>query len=102
MEPFEVSVDGELFRIGERVQPGGARSYDFTWLNGPAEGTYGFMVGQFTAAFGDHRSEPATPLTRDQLVQEVREFVKAFYEPGGMGDDFPDHVPARTRPSTSP
>lgn len=51
MEPFEVSVDDELFRISEEVQPGGVRSYDFSWLNGPVGGTYGFTVGQFVDAF---------------------------------------------------
>ena len=46
MDAFEVFVQGELFRISERTQPDGATSYDFAWLNGPAEGGYGFTVGR--------------------------------------------------------
>ena len=46
MDAFEVFVQGVLFRISERTQPDGATSYDFAWLNGPAEGGYGFTVGR--------------------------------------------------------
>lgn len=97
MEPFNVNVDDELFRISERNQPSGALSYDFTWLNGPADGTYGFTVSRLVAdsAAGTSNSTPSA--TRDDLVKEVRQFVKGFYEPGGIAEDFPDHVPARMR-----
>lgn len=86
MEPFEVNVDGELFRISERTQPGGALSYDFTWLNGPVDGTYGFTVGQVVAASGESASESASRITREHLVKEAREFVKSFDEPGEIGE----------------
>jgi hypothetical protein len=97
MQPFEVTVDEELFRISERNQPSGALSYDFTWLNGPVDGNYGFTVGRVVAASGDGASETEARITRDDLVNEAREFAKAFQEPEGIGEDFPDHVPARTR-----
>ena len=61
-------------------------SYDFAWLNGPAEGTYGFTVG---------RSSGRSAAT--ELVAQARQFVEAFYGPGGLGEtDFPDHTPADT------
>lgn len=97
MEPFEVTVDDELFRISERIQPGGALSYDFTWLNGPIDSTYGFTVGRFVAASSDGASVPTFRVTLGDLIKEVRIFVERFFEPGGIGEDFPDHVPARTR-----
>jgi hypothetical protein len=97
LEPFEVAVDEELFRISERDQPSRAVSYDFTWLNGPADGFCGFTVSRVVAASGDNAVQPATRMTRDDLVQEVRNFVEGFYEPGGIAEDFPDHVSARTR-----
>ncbi|HWM17489.1 MAG TPA: hypothetical protein VNP97_12965 [Microbacterium sp.] len=84
MDHFEVVVQGELFRISERIQPGGAMSYDFAWLNGPAGGTYGFTVG---------RSSGRT--AEQELVAAAHGFVDAFYGPGGIGEtDFPDHTPA--------
>jgi hypothetical protein len=84
MDHFEVVVQGELFRISERAQPGGAMNYDFAWLYGPAEGTYGFTVG---------RSSGRT--TAEELVAQARQFVEAFYGPGGIGEtDFPNHTPA--------
>ena len=86
MDPFELVVRGELFRISERIQPGGAMSYDFAWLNGPAEGTYGFTVG---------RSSGRTRTAAKELVRQARGFVDGFYEPGGIGEtDFPNHTPA--------
>lgn len=36
-------------------------------------------------------------MTRDELVAEVRGFVKGFYEPDGIGEDFPDQVSASSR-----
>lgn len=84
MDPFEVVIEGELFRISERVQPGGAMSYDFAWVNGPAEGTYGFTV-----------SGSAGRSAKAELVTQARQFVEGFYAPGGIGEtDFPDHARA--------
>ncbi|WP_026536031.1 hypothetical protein [Arthrobacter sp. H14] len=97
MESFEVSVNDELFRISERTQPGGSLSYDFAWLNGPADGTYGFTASRLVADSGDDTSGSEVSMTRAELAEEVREFVKRFYEPGGVAEDFPDHGPARAR-----
>ncbi len=94
---FEVTVDHELFRISERRQPGGALSYDFAWLNGPADGTDGFTVRRVALGTGGMTSDDAAQLTRDDLVAEVRGFVEDVYEPGGIGETWPDHVPARVR-----
>ena len=89
MDPVEITIDHELFRVSERREPGARLSYDFAWLNGPADGTYGF-----TAALGD--IDPADPL--DRLTDEARLFVTAFYGRGGIGEtDFPGHVSARER-----
>lgn len=96
MKPFEVTVDEELFRISERRQPSGALSYDFSWVNGPADGTYGFTVNRFVAGSAE-TSTSASSMRRDELVEEVKIFVRAFYEPGGIGEEFPDHVPASSR-----
>ncbi|GAB3605931.1 hypothetical protein GCM10027413_13400 [Conyzicola nivalis] len=86
MRDLDLSVDGELFRVRERRQPGGAISYDFAWRNGPAQGGYGF-----TASFGGDATD-------DRLAVEARAFVTAFYGPGGIGEtDFPDHVAAADR-----
>lgn len=75
---------GEVFRVGERRQPDGGPSYDFTWLNGPAGGTYGFTIGATSGR-----------ILRSELEVRARHFVEAFYGPGGIGEsDFPDHVPA--------
>lgn len=97
MEPFEVIVDEELFRINERRQPSGSLSYDFSWLNGPAEGTYGFNVSRLVASSAEETVTPMPSMTRDELVEEVRGFVKGFYEPGGISEDFPDYVSASSR-----
>lgn len=84
MDPFEVVVQGELFRVSERTQPGGGMSYDFAWLNGPAGGTYGFTVAL-----------PSGQITAAELTAQARQFVDAFYGPGGIGEtDFPDRIPA--------
>jgi len=86
MDHFEVVVQGEQFRISERTQPGGTMSYDFAWRNGPAKGTYGFTVG---------RASGRSATT--ELVAQARQFVEAFYGPGGIGEtDFPNHTPADT------
>lgn len=98
MKPFEVVVDDELIRISERRQPGGAPSYDFEWVNGPAEGTYAFTVGRSTVGSGGMTSDAAAQMTQDELLDEVRGFVKSVYEPGGIAEeDFPNHIPAKTR-----
>jgi hypothetical protein len=84
MDHFEVVVQGERFRISERTQSDGATSYDFAWLNGPAEGTYGFTIGRSSG-----RSDA------EELIAHARGFVEGFYEKGGIGEsDFPDHTPA--------
>lgn len=96
MEPFEVVVDGELFRISERRQPGGALSYDFAWINGPMDGTYVFTVGRVAVGSGGITSDAEANLAEDELRAEVRGFVDAVYEPGGIAEeDFPDHIPAQ-------
>lgn len=89
MDHCEVVVQGELFRISERPSPGGAVTYDFAWLNGPAEGTYGFSLGRSSG-----RS------TEEELVAAARGFVEAFYEPDGIGEtDFPNYPPANAERS---
>nr|WP_208388096.1 hypothetical protein [Microbacterium halimionae] len=90
-----------MFRISERTQPDGAMSYDFVWLNGPAEGTYGFTIGQsfgWTAAGEkDAETRPAPRITVEELVAAAHRFVVSFYEPGGIGEtDFPNHTPANS------
>lgn len=94
MEDLEFAVDNELFRVIERRQPNGMLSYDFAWLNGPNDGTYGFTVGLAVAGTGAAGSDPFARMSREQLVEEARGFVEAFYQPGGIGEqDFPGHVP---------
>lgn len=100
MEPFEVVVDDELFRISERYQPSCALSYDFSWLNGPADDTYGFTASRFGTSSAGETLTSIPSMTRDELVDEVRSFVKDFYQPGGLGENFPDHVPASARRRT--
>lgn len=97
MNPFDVTVDHEVFRISERRQPSGALSYDFLWINGPADGTYGFTVGWSRLGTGQIISDDAANMTREELVAEVKGFVEHVYEPGGIGETWPEHVPARDR-----
>jgi hypothetical protein len=88
MDPFEVVIRGERFRISPRPKQFGAVSCDFDWVNGPLQGKYGFTVGWTTGV-------PA----REELIAEARRFVEAFYAPGGDGETFfPDHAPARVQP----
>jgi hypothetical protein len=97
MDDFEVSIDHELFRISERHQPSGNLSYDFAWLNGPAEGTYGFTFAKTGA-----QSNDVLRMSSEELVEEARLFVEAFYGAAGIGgEDFPDHVPAKNRGGNS-
>lgn len=101
MDHFVVVVRDERFRISERTQPDGAMSYDFAWLNGPTEGTYGFTVGR---SFGWTAAEemiaeahPAGRASAEELVAQAHQFLEAFYGPGGIGEtDFPEHVPANS------
>ncbi len=73
-------------------------TYDFTWLNGPANGTYGFSLGAIAIHSEETESYKASKLSREQLIAQVHGFVDSFYEDGGIGqEDFPDHVPARRR-----
>ncbi|WP_104181824.1 hypothetical protein [Arthrobacter sp. B0490] len=97
MKPSEVTVDDELFRISEKKQPDGVLGYDVSWLNGPASGTYGFTVGKCAVGPASHTPDDMARMTGAELIDEVREFVKSFYEAGGTGEDFPDHIPARIR-----
>lgn len=83
MESFEIVVDHEVFRVAERSADADSFTYDFSWTNGPAGGTYGFTVGS------------GAPISRERLAAEAEGFVRSFYSEGGIGpEDFPDHVPA--------
>ncbi|WP_394253100.1 hypothetical protein [Arthrobacter pityocampae] len=97
MDSFKVTVDHEVFRVSERRQPGGALSYDFVWLNGPADGTYAFTVQRTALGAGGVTSDVSARMTREELTAEVRGFVEDVYEPGGIGEAWPDHIPARVR-----
>lgn len=65
MDDFELLVDGELFRIRERQQPGGALSCDVTWLSALIEGTHGFTISPI-------------PETRERLERELRGFLRGL------------------------
>ncbi|MGP5049741.1 hypothetical protein [Glutamicibacter ardleyensis] len=98
MDDFEVSVDHELFRISERYQPDGRLSYDFSWLNGPADGTYGFTIARSVGEAAPNDPDSASRISEEALVEEARVFIDSFYAAGSIGEeDFPDHIPARTR-----
>ncbi|MGL3149557.1 hypothetical protein ACSS7Z_04280 [Microbacterium sp. A82] len=98
MDSFEVVVDGELFRISKRRESSATVSYDFSWLNGPANGTYGFSVGLAANRSVETEACNASELPRERLIAAVQGFVDSFYEDSGIGqEDFPDHVPARRR-----
>lgn len=78
-----VQFDDERFEVHEVAQPNGHHQYQFAWLNGPANGTYGFAIG-------------GGILAREGLERAAREFVSSFFEPGGVGpSDFPSFVEAR-------
>ena len=95
MDAVEVTIKGEIFRISEHIRPDGQTSYHFSWLNGPADGSYGFTVGQF--GMGSESAAGTTPLmTPEQLISEAQGFITEFYKPGGIGEqDFPGHSPAQ-------
>ncbi|WP_157681815.1 hypothetical protein [Microbacterium pygmaeum] len=78
-----IEVDGERFEVNESRAPNGRQQYQFDWLNGPADGTYGFAVG-------------GGVLTRDAIEAEARGFVTSFFGVGGIGpSDFPSFIEAR-------
>ncbi|MBG0739345.1 hypothetical protein IV500_08070 [Paeniglutamicibacter antarcticus] len=94
MDEFDISIDYELFRISERYQPDGRLSYDFAWLNGPADGTYGFTIGRSGGEAAPADSDGASRMSREELVEQARSLLDSFYAAGGVGEeDFPDHVP---------
>lgn len=96
MDDFEISVDHVLFRISERYQPDGWLSYDFSWLNGPADGSYGFTIGRSGGEAAPNDPDSASRMSREALVEQARAFLDSFYAAGGIGEeDFPDHIPAR-------
>jgi hypothetical protein len=95
MNPFDLTVEHEIFRISERRQPNGALSHDLLWINGPADGTYGFTVGRSTPGPGGIISDDAARMTGEELVVKARGFVEHVCEPGGVGETWPEHVPAR-------
>ncbi|MFJ6001282.1 hypothetical protein [Arthrobacter sp. NPDC092385] len=97
MDSFDVTVEHGVFRVSERRQSGGALSYDLLWVNGPSGGTYGFTVGRSILGTGGITSDDAARMTREELVAEVRGFVEHVYEPGGIGETWPDHIRARDR-----
>lgn len=100
MDDIEISIDRELFRISERREPDGSASYDFTWLNGPNDGTYGFTIGLSSIGRGFAGSrvsstDTGSQMTPDMLENEARGFLRRFYEPNGIRDeDFPNHMAA--------
>ncbi len=94
MDDPDLVIGGEVFRISERVEPGGKASYHFAWLNGPADGSYGFSIGFFDVGSESAGSGMLPRMTSGQLATEAQGFVTAFYAPRGIGEeDFPDHHP---------
>jgi len=84
-----IEVEGEQFRVDRRTAPEGRQSVDFTWLNGPQGGTYGFTVGT---------TGPATGFSDEVIEQQARGFVQSFFAPDGIGPaDFPDFIAERGR-----
>ncbi|MDN3482867.1 hypothetical protein QMA10_13140 [Arthrobacter sp. APC 3897] len=98
MDEIELAIKGEIFRISEQTGPDGQTSYHFSWLNGPADGSYGFTVGRVGVGSDSTSAERMPQMTHEQLITEVQGFITAFYEAGGVGEqDFPDHTPAQHR-----
>ncbi|CAO1649606.1 hypothetical protein NYA9BBAC_00432 [Salinibacterium sp. NYA9b] len=96
MDDFEFSVHGELFRVNEETHPDRVGTYQFGWLNGPAEGTYGFSIGRFAGGAASPGDDIHPRMSQTQLIAEARSFVESFYAPGGIGEeDFPEHVAER-------
>ncbi len=86
-------VEGERFVVSSSPT---WTTYESAWINGPADGTYGFVEGTNTPG--------GRSLT--DLTEAVKAFIEGFYESGGNRDvDFPDDVAVsrRTRrPEDSP
>lgn len=98
MDDFEISVDDEMLRISERYQPDGRLSYHYSWINGPADGTYGFTIARRGGEAAPNDPDAASRMPREALVEQARSFLDSFYAAGGIGEeDFPDHIPARMR-----
>lgn len=84
-----IDVEGDRFSVEVRLGPDGHRVYDFSWINGPREPSYGFTIGS-TSSFSEFSSE--------ELEAKVAAFVGNFYAPGGIGSiDFPEFVASRNR-----
>lgn len=99
---MELSIKGEIFHISEQLGPAGQTEYHFDWLNGPADGSYGFSVSRFAAGSESASAQAMPPpMTHQQLIAEAEGFIAAFYAPGGIGEqDFQDHAPAQPRGKT--
>lgn len=71
----------------------GGPAVDFTWLTGPAEGTYGFTIGPARLA---RDPDDEGGLTRAQVEQTATDFVRVFFAEGGIGpSEFADFVAER-------
>jgi hypothetical protein len=75
MEPFEITVDGERWRIVAREPAGATPTYDLTWLSAPGGGRRGLTVG-------------GAVLSRERLIREAAAYAAA------EGGDRPRHVAA--------
>lgn len=82
-----MEIEGERFTVSSRLGPDECWSYDFTWLSGPGESTYGFTIGS---------TSPGSEATRTALEEHARTFLESFFAPDGIGPcDFPEFVAAR-------
>jgi hypothetical protein len=86
MDDIEISIDCELFCISERRDPDGLTSYDFTWLNGPNNGTYGFTIGLSGIGRDFTSSHVGSQMAPELLENEARRFLQRFYEANGIRD----------------
>lgn len=71
MDDFEISVDRELLRVSERYQPDGRLSYDYSWLNGPADGTYGYTFARSGGEAAPNDPDSASRISKEALVEEA-------------------------------
>lgn len=69
-----IEVDGQVFEVARRA--GQTAVYDFTWVAGRHSGDYGFT----SATYG------GGALTRQQLKQSVRDFLKQVNPETGFID----------------
>lgn len=83
---MELSIKGEIFHISEQLGPAGQTEYHFDWLNGPAEGSFGFSVSRFAAGSESASAQAMPPMTHQQLIAEAEGFIAAFYASGGIAD----------------